>query len=91
MSATIRIPTLLRTLCGGSSTVAVDAETVGSALDELDGLHPGFSERLFDTDGRLRRHVNVFVDEEDIRHLQGLATTLPPDTTISIIPAIAGG
>ena len=91
MSATIRIPSMLRALCSGSTTVAVEAETVGRALDELECLHPGFSERLFDTDGRLRRHVNVFVDDEDIRHLGGLATALPRDTTITIIPAIAGG
>jgi len=91
MSTTIRIPSLLRTLCGGSSTVAVEADTVGNALFELECRHPGFGERLFDGDGRLRRHVNVFVDDEDIRHLHGLATTLAADTTISIIPAIAGG
>lgn len=91
MSTTIRIPSLLRALSGGSSTVAVEAETVGTALRELECRHPGFEERLFDGDGRLRRHVNVFVDDEDIRHLRGLATTLAPDTTVSIIPAIAGG
>ena len=90
MSATIRIPSMLRTLCGGSSTVAVDAPTVRSALDALESLHPGFNERLFDGDGRLRRHVNLFVDDEDIRHLGGLGTTIAT-ATISIIPAIAGG
>jgi len=91
MSATIRIPSMLRALCAGSTTIAVDAETVGRALDELEDLHPGFSERLFDGEGRLRRHVNVFVDDDDIRHLQGLDTALAGDTTISIVPAIAGG
>ncbi len=82
---------MLRALSAGSSTVPVDAATVGGALDSLESLHPGFTERLFDDGGRLRRHVNVFVDDEDIRHLDGLATILGAGATVSIVPAIAGG
>lgn len=91
MAVTIRIPTQLRPLAGGNATVEVDAATVGAALASLDAAHPGFSERIFDESGELRRFVNVFVAEEDIRFLNGLDTALPSNTTLSIVPAVAGG
>jgi molybdopterin converting factor small subunit len=91
LTATIRIPSQLRTLTGGAGTVAVDATTVAEALRTLEELHPGFAERLFDDKGALRRSLNVFVADEDLRFLDGLDTTLEPGATISIIPAIAGG
>jgi sulfur-carrier protein len=88
---TLRIPTQLRTLTDGAGEVSVDGSTVGEALKALDAAHPGFGERLFDGDGNLRRFVNVFVADEDIRFLDGLSTNVEDDTTISIIPAVAGG
>ena len=89
--ATIRIPTQLRTLTGGAGEVTVDGSTVGEALKALDAAHPGFGDRLFDDAGKLRRFVNVFVADEDIRFLQGLETPLQDATVVSIIPAVAGG
>ena len=89
--ALLRIPTQLRTLTGGAGEVTVDASTVGEALKALDAAHPGFGERLFDGDGKLRRFVNVFVADEDIRFLDGLETPVEDGTTVSIIPAVAGG
>ncbi|MPZ73095.1 MAG: molybdopterin synthase sulfur carrier subunit [Nitriliruptorales bacterium] len=91
MSATIRIPTPLRTATGGASTVEVDGATVGEALAALEQAHPGVGERLLDDNGRLRRFVNVFVDDEDVRFAQGLETPVQPGSTVSIIPAVAGG
>ena len=91
MTATIRIPTPLRNATGGASTVEVEAATVGEALTSLEQAHPGVSERLLDDSGKLRRFVNVFVDDEDVRFAQGLDTPLQPGSTVSIIPAVAGG
>lgn len=91
MSVTIRIPTTLRTLTGGQSQVEVEGATVGEVLGALDASHPGFSERLFDEDGSLRRFVNVFVADDDVRYLDGVATPVPDGETVSIIPAVAGG
>ena len=91
MAVTIRIPTQLRPLAGGASTVSVAAATVGEALSSLDQAHPGFSDRLFDESGTLRRFVNVFVADEDIRFLSGIDTPLADGTTVSIVPAVAGG
>jgi molybdopterin converting factor small subunit len=91
MSVTIRIPTTLRTLTGGESTVQVDGATVGEALAALESSNPGFHDRLFDTDGSLRRFVNVFVADDDVRYLEGTDTPVPEGGEISIIPAVAGG
>ena len=91
MSATVRIPTQLRSLAGGASEVTVDSGTVGSVLDSLETTHPGFRERLFDDAGKLRRFVNVFVAEEDVRFLEGLDTKVADGQTVSIVPAVAGG
>jgi molybdopterin synthase sulfur carrier subunit len=88
---TIRIPTQLRTLTDGAGEVAVDGSTVGEALKALDAAHPGIGERLFDEAGKIRRFVNVFVADEDIRFLDGAGTAVEAATTISIIPAVAGG
>jgi molybdopterin converting factor small subunit len=88
---TLRIPTQLRTLTGGAGEVTVDGSTVGEALKALDAAHPGFGERLFDDEGKLRRFVNVFVADEDIRFLEGLESPVDDKTTVSIIPAVAGG
>lgn len=91
MAVTVRIPTQLRQLAGGSSEVAVEGTTVAEVLKALEAAHPGFGDRLFDEEGRLRRFVNVFVAEEDIRFLEGLDTPVADGTTVSIVPAVAGG
>jgi molybdopterin synthase sulfur carrier subunit len=91
VSVDVRIPTQLRTLTGGSGQVAVEGGTVGEVLQALDGSHPGFAERLFDEAGELRRFVNVFLADEDVRFLQGLATPVTPGQVVSIVPAVAGG
>ena len=91
MSVTIRIPTTLRPLAGGNSEVAVDSGTVGEVLAALDGAHPGFRDRLLDDEGNLRKFVNVFVADDDVRFLDGLATPVPDGETVAIIPAVAGG
>lgn len=91
MSVTIRIPTTLRTLTGGQSQVQVEGATIGDVLGALDSAHPGFHERLFDDEGNLRRFVNVFVADDDVRYLDGAATPVPDGETVSIIPAVAGG
>ena len=90
-SVTIRIPTQLRTLTGGAGEVSLAGGTVGEVLHALDAAHPGFGGRLFDDDGGLRRFVNVFVADEDVRFLQGLDTAVAPGQTLSIVPAVAGG
>jgi len=88
---TVRIPTQLRTLTAGAGTTTVEGSTVGEVLKALDAAHPGFAERLYDESGELRRFVNVFVADEDVRFLDGLNTPVAPDATVSIIPAVAGG
>lgn len=91
MAVTVRIPTPLRTLSGGASEIEVDGSTVAEVLKALEVAHPGFSERLFDADGSLRRFVNVFVSDEDIRFMDALETPVKDGDTVSIIPAVAGG
>ena len=91
MAVSVRIPTQLRSLSDGASEVTVEGETVGEVLAALDHAHPGFSGRLFDDAGQLRRFVNVFVADEDVRFLKGLDTKVDDGTTVSIIPAVAGG
>jgi molybdopterin converting factor small subunit len=91
MSVKVRIPTQLRPLAGGAGEVEVEGGTVGDALKALDVAHPGFSERLFDEGGNLRRFVNVFMGEEDIRFLSGLDTPVPAGSVVSVVPAVAGG
>lgn len=91
MSATVRIPTQLRSLAGGSSEVKVEGDTVGALLADLERAHPGFRERLFDDAGKLRRFVNVFVADEDVRFREGLDTAVADGDTVSIVPAVAGG
>jgi molybdopterin synthase sulfur carrier subunit len=88
---TVRIPTQLRELAGGASEVEVEGTTVAEILKALEERHPGFAERLHDDKGELRRFVNVFVADEDIRFLQGLDTAVTDGETVSIVPAVAGG
>jgi molybdopterin synthase sulfur carrier subunit len=91
MAVTVRIPTTLRPLSGGASTVQVDPGTLGEVLERLEKAHAGFGDRLLDEDGTLRRFVNVFVADEDVRFLQGLDTPVADGQTVAIIPAVAGG
>ena len=91
MSVPIRIPTTLRTLTGGASEVSVEGSTVGEVLESLDAAHPGFRDRLIDENGALRRFVNVFVADDDVRFMDGLGTPVADGQTVSIIPAVAGG
>src|SRR6476659_8717957 len=89
--ATIRIPTQLRELSGGASEVSIEGGTVKELLAGLDAAHPGFAGRLHDESGGLRRFVNVFVADEDIRFLDGVDTPVLPGQVVSIVPAVAGG
>ena len=91
MAVTVRIPTQLRSLSGGASEVSLEGSTVSEALKALDSAHPGFGERLFGERGELRRFVNVFVADEDIRFLQGVDTAVSDGQVVSIVPAVAGG
>jgi sulfur-carrier protein len=91
MSVTVRVPPVFRTMTGGQSQVSVEGATVQEVLDNLDATHPGFSGKLLDDDGKLVRYVNVFVDDDDVRFLQGLDTSVPDGGTLSIMQAVAGG
>lgn len=91
MAVTVRIPSVLRNLTAGQETISVQAASVDQALAALEAAHPGVRARLCDDAGKLRKFVNVFVGEEDIRFLDGQATTLKDGDSIDIVPAIAGG
>lgn len=91
MAVTIRIPTTLRTLTAGASEVSAEPGTVREVLASLDGAHPGFADRLLDEEGSLRRFVNVFVSDDDVRFMDGLDTPVADGETLSIVPAVAGG
>jgi len=91
MATKVRIPTPLRKLTNNEELVEVKASTIGDAITELQSRYPGIKERLVDDNGEVRRFVNVYVNEEDIRFLQNQQTPLKDGDEISIIPAIAGG
>ena len=90
MAVTVRVPTTLRPMAGGNSQIQVEGATVAEVLKALDVAHPGFADRLLDDGGALRKFVNVFVADDDVRYLDGLNTAVPDGTTVSIIPAVAG-
>lgn len=90
METTVKIPTPLRTLTQGNDEVTAAGETVGEVLEDLEKRYPGVRDRLLDAKG-VRRFVNIYVGEEDIRFLDGLKTQLKAGDKISIVPAIAGG
>ncbi|MGH3321122.1 MAG: MoaD/ThiS family protein [Streptosporangiaceae bacterium] len=91
MSVTVRIPTILRNLTGGVAEVSSEGATLRDLIERLEGQHPGIRGRLLDDQGRIRRFVNVYVGEEDVRFAQGLDTPLSDGSMVSIIPAVAGG
>ncbi len=88
--AIVRIPTPLRTLTAGEEQVTIAGDTVRAVIDALESQHPGMRDRLLDEKG-VRRFVNIYVGDEDIRFLDGLDTQVKPSDEISIVPAIAGG
>lgn len=91
MSATINLPTILRTHAGGSKTIEVTGTTVAEVFDDLGRRYPTLAAQLASSDGGLPVFVNVFVDDEDIRYLDGLGTPVSDRTEITILPAVAGG
>lgn len=91
MSITVRIPTPLRKLTDGADEVSVEAGTISEMIDNLEGAHAGLKERLCDEAGEIRRFVNIYVNDEDVRFLQGKNTPLSDSDQVSIVPAIAGG
>ena len=91
MSLRIIIPTPLRRLTGDADTVEVEAGTVQEIIDRLEGRYAGIRARLCDDGGQLRRFINIYVNGEDVRFLDNLATRVPDGAEVSIVPAIAGG
>lgn len=91
MSTTVRVPTQLRSLTGGLAELKIDGTTVAEVLKGIDAVYPGLGERIFDENGALRRFVNVFLADEDVRFLDGLETPVQSGQVISIVPAVAGG
>ncbi len=87
----VRIPTILRTYTGGEKAVDASGTTLGALVDDLEANHPGIKERLVEDSGELRRFVNVYVDDEDVRFTGGLGTELPDGAQVVILPAVAGG
>ena len=91
MAITVRVPTPLQRLTGGEAEVQAEGTTISEVVDNVEGNHPGIRERICEPDGELRKFVNIFVNEQDIRFLNGLATPVIDGDEVSIIPAIAGG
>ena len=91
MSVSVRVPTILRTYTAGESEVSASGATLAEVLDDLDANYSGIKARVLDDEGNLRRFVNVYVGNDDVRFLDNLATPTPNGTQISVIPAVAGG
>ena len=91
MSVSVRIPTILRTYTGGESEVSAEGDTLAAVLDDLDARYSGIKGRILDEAGALRRFVNVYVGNDDVRFLDDLATPTPDGVQVSVIPAVAGG
>ncbi|MFQ5860493.1 MAG: ubiquitin-like small modifier protein 1 [Dehalococcoidia bacterium] len=91
MGVTVRIPAPLRRLTNGQDKVEVNGSTLTQCIDTLDQQFPGFKERLLDETGEVRHFVNIYLNGEDVRFLQGLETTTNPGDEVSIVPAVAGG
>jgi len=89
--ATVQIPPVLRAAVGGEKVIQAECETLGALLDNLYERYPALREQLQPGDDHLSRHVNIYVDDEDARTLQGAGTRLRPQTTVIILPAMAGG
>jgi len=91
VSISVRVPTILRTYTDGQSEVSASGATLAEVLDDLDASYTGIKARILDDNGNLRRFVNVYVGNDDVRFLENLDTPTPAGTQISVIPAVAGG
>ncbi|MHB0884337.1 MAG: ubiquitin-like small modifier protein 1 [Bacillota bacterium] len=91
MSCKVRIPAPLRRYTGDAAELHIDAATVGDLVKSIEDGHPGFAAKVLDDKGQLRRFINIYVNQEDIRFAGGLGTPLKDGDEVSIIPAIAGG
>ncbi len=91
MAVTVRIPTPLRKLTGNQSEIEIDGETVESLIGNMEASYPGIKDRICDESGKVRRFINIYINEEDIRFLDGTDTAVKAGDRISIVPAIAGG
>jgi molybdopterin synthase sulfur carrier subunit len=91
MSVSVRVPTILRSYTGGAPEVTAEPGILREVISNLDAAYPGIGGRLLDDDGKLRRFVNVYVGEEDVRFAAGLDTPVPAGSRVSVIPAVAGG
>jgi molybdopterin converting factor small subunit len=91
MTVSVRVPTILRTYTGGVSEVSAEGSTLSDVLDSLDASYTGIKGRIVDEQGSLRRFVNVYVGNDDVRFLDGLSTPVADGAQISVIPAVAGG
>ena len=91
MSVSVRIPTILRSYTGGAAEVMAEPGTLREVISDLDVSYPGIGGRILDDGGRLRRFVNVYVGDEDVRFAAGLDTPVPAGAQVSVIPAVAGG
>ena len=91
MSVSVRIPTILRSYTGGAAEVSAEGGTLREVIAGLNAEFPGVGSRILDDTGKIRRFVNVYVGDEDVRLAQGLDTPVPPGTQVSVIPAVAGG
>ena len=91
MAVEVRLPTVLRTHAGGASVVTVDGATVGEVLAKLVAEYPGLSGQVVQADGSLHKFVNIYVNDDDVRYLDGVDTPVPDGSEVSILPAVAGG
>jgi molybdopterin converting factor small subunit len=90
-TVTVRVPTILRSYTGGAAQVTAQGDTVAEVIDSLEAAYPGIRARVLDDDGQLRRFLNVYVGDDDVRFADGLATSTPDGASVSVIPAVAGG
>ncbi len=91
MAVDVRLPTVLRSQAAGASVVSVDGSTVGEVLSKLVAEYPGMAGQVLTEDGGLHKFVNIYVDDDDVRYLQGLDTPVNDGAEVSILPAVAGG
>jgi len=89
--ANVRVPAMMRPSVGGERVVAAEGTTLRELISNVDSRHPGFAGQLLESDGAQRRFVNIYVNDEDVRYLNGLETPLAESDVISILPAVAGG
>jgi len=91
MSVIVRVPTILRSYTGGDAEVSASGATLNDVLHDLETRHSGLLTRILDDNGKIRRFVNIYVNEDDVRFEQGLETPTPSGTNISVLAAVAGG